>query len=54
MEKYSISRMLALAGAALLLGAASGNAVSNDEFARIAEAADRLAASGKPLLMPAR
>ena len=54
MKNLSSSMMLSLIAAALLLGAGCATTtLSNDEFSRIADAADRLAASGKPLVMPA-
>ena len=54
MNGLSRTTMLVLVGATLLLGAGCATTPkSNDEFSRIADAADRLAVSGKPLVMPA-
>ena len=54
MKSLPRSAMLAVVGAALLLGASCATTpVSNDQFSRIADAADRLAISGKSLVMPA-
>ena len=54
MKNFSRTTMLALVGATLLLGAGCATTPkSNDEFSQIAEAADRLAVSGKPLVITA-
>ena len=54
MKSFSRTTMLVLVGATLLLGAGCAtNLKSNDEFSLIADAADRLVVSGKPLVMPA-
>lgn len=54
MNGMSRNRMLVLVGTALLLGAGCATTPkSNDEFSRMADAADRLAVSGKSLVMPA-
>jgi len=54
MKSLSRTTMLVLVGATLLLGAGCATTPkSNDEFSRIADAADRLAVSSKPLVMPA-
>jgi rhodanese-related sulfurtransferase len=45
--------LFVLNGAVLLLGAASAGALASEEFSRIAEAADRPATSGKPLVITA-
>lgn len=54
MKTLSRSLLLAAAGAVALFGAGCATTTTtNDEFARIADAADRQAVSGKTMVMPA-